>query len=541
MMVWLVSTAMSLSFPGGCTFEGLPVEVLALVLQAVKHADPSSLITMRLVCRAFNALAEPLAFELLSFVRNYSDENLGVRLIALLEALADGTSPYSRWAHTLLIEYDGLYPYLKTSPSLVKDTNRALEARAKLLGPAMGSLGNLKRASIRIDPGDPYEAVLSALSKLPKLDELRLSLSHAWTSDSPLVTLDMFSNLCALELMEWRLFPSNLDAIERLLARCSSSLESLKLLTAAYPSNKWQWSDENAEEGEVRHVPFRRLTAETTFMRLKKLVIDSYGIHLSSFSPGNFAALTHLEIHWCTEDTVDAGFWTSLANSKIHLEALSVFPLVPRVCDYLASYSGLKTLRLCHGPRKVAPLLTSAYVEDMAERVFNTVLPKHRQTLRCLSFEGAKFDAFGLKRESVEKVLSCQRLECLWVLYDLPTGRPYDTAHPDFVNALSRIITSLPRLQELTFQPALRSYDIPLPPGSITIPVEPRKAESGRILATNVPLRPLKTAMARGFWASVPEAEENLEVSLIGGVGDVHGTARRGFLSRRIVYVEWEE
>lgn len=141
--------------------ERLPVEVLTFIVinvralshirvsvaqsMQVQHTDFKSVCTLRLTCKAFDTLAGPLAFSSLSFVRNYRDNNHGERLIALFRELAAGSSPYSRWAQTLLIDHDGLYPYLQTSGSYEKKTKKMLEDRAKLLVPAMESLTNLKR------------------------------------------------------------------------------------------------------------------------------------------------------------------------------------------------------------------------------------------------------------------------------------------------------------------------------------------------------------------------------------------------------------
>lgn len=273
--------------------------------------------------------------------------------------------------------------------------------------------------------------MLSALSKLPKLDDLSLTLG--WSLDGPPAALDRFSNLRALDLTSWRLFPSNLDAIERLLGRCSGSLESLKLLPGTWPSNRWQWSDEHPETRELRNVPIRRVTAEISFPRLKRLVIGSDGIHLADFSAHTFGALTQLDIRFCTEESVRSRFWDSLSHAGIRLEALCVFPLAQSTCEYLVSYTGLRTLRLCHAPKEFAAPPPTEGVEGMADRVFNLILPQHQETLRNLAFEGIKLEPFALNDGKMDRVLDCKNLETLWAVYDHPSGRPYDTVHPDLV------------------------------------------------------------------------------------------------------------
>ncbi|KAJ3535799.1 hypothetical protein NMY22_g6325 [Coprinellus aureogranulatus] len=463
----------------------LPVEVLSLI--ALQQLDGKGIYSLRLVCKAFKALVTPLAFKTLPFVRNYSDNNHGNQLVTQIQALATGASPYSQWAHTLLIDHGGLYPYLKRSPSYETNKKKALDGRAQFLVPAIESLRNLKRASFKMDTSDPYEEVLHVLAQLPKLDDLSLTLG--WSFDRPPAALDEFSHLRILDLIYWRLFPSNLDAIESLLSRCSPNLESLALLPAAWPSSRSQWLEQQLK-GELRNIPLRRVTADTTFPRLRKLVVNAYGIHLAGFSPTTFRVLTHLEIRSCGEGSVASSFWDSLTGAGVRLEALHIFPLAPAACDYLASYAGLRTLRLCHAPSEFAPSLSTESVEEMAHRLFYVILPAHQRTLQHLAFEGIKFEAFGLDQGRIEKVLNCEQLEVLWALYDHPSGRPYDTAHPDLIRLLSQIVTNLACLQQLTMQPALRSYNRPLPPGSITIPIEPRRA----LLAV--------------FWGRAPTAPE---------------------------------
>lgn len=102
---------------------------------------------------------------------------------------------------------------------------------------------------------------------------------------------------------------------------------------------------------------------------------------------------------------------------------------------------------------------------------------------------------------------------------------------------ISRIISNLPMLHELTMQSVLRSYNRPLPPGSISVPISPPRAPSGRYLATS--MQPLKVAMRKGFWECVREAEAELQVSLVGGPRDFDGMAQRGFTSQKTVHVEW--
>ena len=138
--------------------ECLPIEVLNLIASNVRitayschssdlqhfqlaDVDFRALRVCRLVCRLLNAVAEPVVFGSLSF--GGESGKPAPRLVQRLETLATGTTLYTHWAHTLLIEQGGLHPSLNGSNSSEERVQMALQ---DVLSPAIGSLRNLKRA-----------------------------------------------------------------------------------------------------------------------------------------------------------------------------------------------------------------------------------------------------------------------------------------------------------------------------------------------------------------------------------------------------------
>ncbi|TEB19389.1 hypothetical protein FA13DRAFT_373623 [Coprinellus micaceus] len=49
-------------------FQVLPVEILTLIAEVIRESDFATLLQLRLVCKAFNSLAEPLGFGSVSFL-----------------------------------------------------------------------------------------------------------------------------------------------------------------------------------------------------------------------------------------------------------------------------------------------------------------------------------------------------------------------------------------------------------------------------------------------------------------------------------------
>lgn len=106
--------------------------------------DFKTLFNSRLVCRLLNAVAEPPVFASLSLGGAHMGEL--EYPVQRLQTLAAGATPYTRWAHTLLIEQGGLYPSLKGSNSSEERVQKALQDCQDVLVPAIISLSNLKCA-----------------------------------------------------------------------------------------------------------------------------------------------------------------------------------------------------------------------------------------------------------------------------------------------------------------------------------------------------------------------------------------------------------
>ena len=111
------------------------------------------------------------------------------------------------------------------------------------------------------------------------------------------------------------------------------------------------------------------------------------------------------------------------------------------------------------------------------------------------------------------------------------------------MRTVSRLVSNLPQLHELTVQSLVRGYYRPIPPGSTSASVLPPAHSPRPNEASN--RVPLKHAMRKGFWESVRKVEEELMVTLFEhSSGEAVGVSSavpspRQFEVRRSVGVEW--
>ena len=150
--------------PSNNILKVLPVEILALIadvvrmtswlstyatnhsISQIKGTDFDTLFEVRLVCRAFNNLVEPLAFGSISFLGNIEAREVVIRR---LRVLATEDHPYSRWAQTLKVEVSALFPAMQDlafGRESVRAIKKALGDKRVLIGPAIESLQCLKSA-----------------------------------------------------------------------------------------------------------------------------------------------------------------------------------------------------------------------------------------------------------------------------------------------------------------------------------------------------------------------------------------------------------
>ncbi|TEB19388.1 hypothetical protein FA13DRAFT_373624 [Coprinellus micaceus] len=142
-----------------------------------------------------------------------------------------------------------------------------------------------------------------------------------------------------------------------MIASSSMTLESLKITPKVGFAHR-TWGDApHPASGEVQKIPTGRLTGNCVLPGLTKLILGAQNVALSASCVRTFPNLTQLEIYSFISGNVSPSFWDALGSAGTLLQSLSIFPIDEPVSKYLASYSGLKTLRVCHLPGHPAPTL----------------------------------------------------------------------------------------------------------------------------------------------------------------------------------------
>ncbi|KAJ3530487.1 hypothetical protein NMY22_g8552 [Coprinellus aureogranulatus] len=464
--------------------ETLPTDVLNLIIEDVRRCHFRTLCDLRLVCKQFNTLVEPLAFSAVTFLPHKRMTDFQSQL----KRLASGRSPNSRWTKQLRIGPSSLVPL--ASPGLghgwgskeAADSElrrlSALVTQKKKLVRAIEALKHVTYASYHAHDKEPYEAVLGALARLPKLEHISITFSSDFEG-RPL-PLASFSNLRVIELVRPCFFPSVVAAIQGMLTASSRTLECITIAPIDW-SREFGWGEPSSDTNFVRTIGLdvlvegsadeaSRNKRETVFARLsnhllsqrsslpetvslypplKKVVINASRIGLSGMVVSRLPSLVHLDAMNASSGCIDDSFWKALAEQRIRLEYLAIWPLTSAIVEYLLSYSGLKTLSL--GAKSSR---TSEIKNTEEERLFSVVLPRHRRTLENLWLDGPQERGHGaVTEERLENIARCNELQSLWICHPALSGeqgagtskhRPVDMGL-----LLSRLAQSLPRLHLL--------------------------------------------------------------------------------------------
>ncbi|RXW12953.1 hypothetical protein EST38_g12901 [Candolleomyces aberdarensis] len=388
------------------SFEGLPLDVLSLILKHVKKEDFKSLPVLRLVSKAMNALTEPMAFGTVS-IKFTGDRMHCVR--DQLSALASGQGPNARWTKRLHIahlvplkldQHDGYEP---------EHYQYLFECQNELLVKSIQSLEGVTWASFDAydrDEKGPYLDVISSLAQLPKLESLSLLFSSHFDEVESL-GLDSFSNLRRLRLIRQPFTKPVMNEVRSMIVQ-SPDLEELTIET-------YTWQSVSGG-GTTKETPpdmeslFEDAIHKPNFApRLLKFTIGNNST-LSSKSVPYFRSLTHLNIgphYGKVEDT----FWNALSHAEVVLHSLKLAVFTSAMIQYLTSYVGLNDLNInCRYHDK----------ETLARQVFSSVLPHHRSTLQCLSFVEFTSSVWGITEEHLECVTRCKALRTV-ALVCLPT------------------------------------------------------------------------------------------------------------------------
>lgn len=296
---------------------------------------------------------------------------------------------------------------------------------------------------------EPFEEVLGALSQLPKLEHVSLSFPPKF-HDKPL-PLTTFTNLRTVELLYPPLFPSAVESIRGMLVGSSPTLESLTITPYDW-GRQFGWGEPPLDttiiqvvgldallEGNEGEPPTKATTltrlsgsshvrAATCFdllqyAKLKKLALNTSRIALSAAVVQHLPSLTHFEAINGAAGNIDDTFWKELTRRRMRLELLRVWPLTAPAIDYLASYTGLKTLFLRDHENEVQVPFSR---ERQLDRLVTVVLPRHSPTLENLWLDGSGEREYCVTEQMLEGVTGCRRLQHLWMLCHFPESKDAD-------------------------------------------------------------------------------------------------------------------
>jgi hypothetical protein len=261
---------------------------------------------------------------------------------------------------------------------------------------------------------EPYQDVFSALAKLPRLRDLSV-IFHAYSAFED-VPFTGFSNLNRIWLTSLPMTPHIIDGVKGLLAR-SPSLTELGLHASP-----------QVEAPEVKTLEFSSLVEDAMkpnfSPRLKELSISPSRFNLSPSCAPFLRSLTSLVIPNGDSSHTQPSFWKTLQDSGIHLRELKVAPLRQSIIDYLLSYSGLRDFTLDWSRQDVED------VEKIARQFFHAVLPRHRDTIRSISFGHTNLGPWTVTQSDLDEgVYLCKNIQKLTLIYYFPSPNEKHT-HP---------------------------------------------------------------------------------------------------------------
>ncbi|KAJ2913056.1 hypothetical protein MD484_g7356, partial [Candolleomyces efflorescens] len=418
----------------------LPLDIVELV---VREGKKDGLCSLRLVCKALNQLVEPQVFSTLSIRFIYDEEGKWKAIPEFLSSLASGRSPYVRWAKELRL--DGLIgiqsaeldPWLQYDSWQGDDREVMLASQKELLVPAIESLLHVEAVHFVAESRGPYQDVLPALAKLPRLRNLVVMFQRYSAFGS--VPLAGFSNLTHLFLTGLPMTTHSIDGVKGMIAR-SPSLVELGLDGGSHA--------EISGETKVEFSTLVEDAMQPNFSpRLKELRITPSQFNLTTSCAPFLRSLTSLVI---LNDSTHAqpSFWKALQDSGIHLQKLKVAPLRSPIIDYLLSYSGLRDFTLDWSREETKD------VEEIARRFFHLVLPKHRESIRSISFGHTNLGPWTITQSALDEgVHTCKNLKKLTLIYYFPSPSEKHT-YPviPLGSILGGISDNLPQLETLRLQ-----------------------------------------------------------------------------------------
>ncbi|KAK0468585.1 hypothetical protein IW261DRAFT_1054226 [Armillaria novae-zelandiae] len=385
--------------------SALPFELLYKIASLLGQREQHNLC---LISKKFCCVATPLVFEMVSISLT---ESLSYRKsLALLKALKTRTD-LAQHVQDLNIHgsFDPPYENETLWHAITNGRGRDIRLNGKCLLEAIPSLVSLRSLHFyRFYPGElspsSVDSIMHALSKLPLFSDLTIDCHEL----QPSPVQDSYSEFHDLEHISFGGLHM-LDVIPPLVAR-SPNVTRLAVFLELNP-------EAPAPASSI----FSGLP-KGKYSRVQKLVINGAAILPAQDVSSIVPHLHHLTSLCICINGVAPEFWSALRIETICLQVLSVNIVNDGFLEYLASYSGVKSMTLI--PKQ--PVNPGDV--DISSRFWDEILPRHADTLStlvvCPGFE--RSGGWCLHTRSLDAIRKCTHLETLSVQLDRETFKGED-------------------------------------------------------------------------------------------------------------------
>ncbi|KAK0214340.1 hypothetical protein IW262DRAFT_1466046 [Armillaria fumosa] len=411
--------------------SALPSELLYKIASLL---DPEEQRNLRLASKKFCGVATPLIFETVSISLDRSRRDR--KCLAFLKALKTRADLAQHIQCLLIFGFsDPSYENETLWHVITNGQGRDIRKKGKRLLEAIPSLVSLHSLHFyHFHPGElspsSVGSILHALSRLPRLSHLSIDFHEQHEQFPTPIPYSEFHDLDHISFGGRHM----LDVIPPLVAR-SPNVTHLGLLV-----------EQDREEAPATASSIFSGLPKGKYSRVQQLSINGDGILPAQDVPLIVPHLHHLTALRIHINDVAPEFWTALRIEKICLLDVFVDVVNDALLEYLASYSGVKSMILDH-KRPVNP---DHYV-DISFRFWGEILPRHADTLLTLIVQ-PDFERSGgwcLDTRSLDAIRKCKRLEILRVKLDRETFNGEDKT-----NIISQSLDSLhewPCLDVLNF------------------------------------------------------------------------------------------
>jgi hypothetical protein len=365
--------------------------------QALTAATTKVLCNVRSVCQHTNAVIEPLLFCHLIMKVDSASSTSGPHLTQLRD-MAAGSTNACNYAKALTITHRGKHEDFAT---YVGELARALDSLCNvsfvLYVPGRTAMIILLTLifSWTIDSFTPLElstAIVPCIAALPKLVNLRISGSHVFTTTFP--CLNAFKGLQILSI----------QAIDDTFAGLSTLIANNPGLLQLDLGRK---RDHGGNPIPTLPDIFAFVTPGYA-MRLQSISLSNIQIHIEPSMLPHLQSLESIQFHHHKpriQHTGTPSIWKSLRNSGLNLRHIDLDYIDDALLDYLASGSGLETLRITSSHQYLGD-----FTKGRAHRFFSAVLSRCYLSLKSLHISVPRSSDWCFCAQYSRSLISCERL-----------------------------------------------------------------------------------------------------------------------------------